>query len=166
MASFDELVALGPAEASRRLRKEKGWEALERFGESLLRHSCPMGMGQAASSNLPVDVNGSPLSTWVMWLATSPDGEEQPEAYMKRVLVRRGCTGAAAPRFPMHVSPFSCAGPEPFPMHWHSSCPAHLALCAGCTRCQVECVRENLGQGLRGIPLPDVWDEPVLCDLP
>ena len=87
MTDFDELIALGPAEASRRLRREQDWEALERFGESLLGHSCPMGTGQAGSPNPPVDINGTPFTSWVMWLATSPEGEELPEAYMQRVQV-------------------------------------------------------------------------------
>jgi hypothetical protein len=121
MFDFDELISLGPAEASRRLRREQDWEALERFGESLLGHSCPMGAGQAGSSNPPVDINGTPFSSWVMWLATSPEGEEFPEAYMMRVQVtKEAMAGTAAPCVSTRHFNLVCrAGPGPLPTHRH-----------------------------------------------
>lgn len=86
-ASFNVLVALGPAEASRRLHAAGDWAAIDNFVTSLLGKCCPIWAVQSGVALPPQDINGDPLSVWMMWLATSPMGEEQPEDYIKRAQV-------------------------------------------------------------------------------
>ncbi len=84
--SFDALLALGPEECARRLHSEGNWKGLELFCEAFLERYCPVGQS-VSSSPLPF-IEGKPFSTWMLWLATSPQNGEQPEDYMKRAQVR------------------------------------------------------------------------------
>ncbi len=84
-ANFDALLALGPEECSRKLHSDGDWKGLESFCATFLERYCPV--GQSVSGSPSPFVQGRPFTTWMLWLATSPENGEQPEDYMKRAQV-------------------------------------------------------------------------------